>query len=297
MLKRVLSLAMAVVAITVVTAGVHAQQPGYRDKVIKFFDEVWNKGNLAYIDEAVTSDFVRFGHTVQGTVTGPAAYKEFVRATRASFTDYNITLVEQMGVGNKSTVTWRLRGNYVGPDQKVSPGRTIDLPGKSIWFMRGDKIAKEVVEIDDGEYYRQIQMALPYSELDNRALLLGFLYTVYQDGNISSLPELVADKHVLHDAGGHEVVGCKAYQDRLQAMRDAFPDLAITAYDVVADGNLVTARWTITGTHRGEWEGIAPTQKKIAAAGISMVRIQNDKIQETWTMVDDLLIRQQLTGK
>ena len=41
----------------------------------------------------------------------------------------------------------------------------------------------------------------------------------------------------------------------------AFPDLHHTVDEMIAEGNVIVARWTVRGTHRGDFQGIAPTGK------------------------------------
>jgi ketosteroid isomerase-like protein len=53
-------------------------------------------------------------------------------------------------------------------------------------------------------------------------------------------------------------------------------------------------RWTITGTHEGELTGIPPTGRRISITGISIARIANGKIIESWNNWDALGLMQQL---
>jgi steroid delta-isomerase-like uncharacterized protein len=295
--RKLVAITFAVLATCSLAASAFVSQAsGHREQVVKFLDEVWTKGNLAYIDEAMDPEFVRFGHTDEGNTVGIPAFKEKVRQIRASFTDYNITLVDMMGVGDKATFTWRLRGNYVGPDKKLSPGRAVDIMGKTVWLMRGDKVVKEVVEIDPEEYYRQIQMAVPYSGVENRALMLSYLYEVMSRGNVSALDELVSATHVLHDANNVTVTGVEKLREHVLAMRTAFPDLSIRIHEIVSDGNMVTARWTVTGTHRGDWNGIPATGTRVEASGLSFAYVKNGQIQETWSVWDTMKLRAKIAN-
>ena len=67
---------------------------------------------------------------------------------------------------------------------------------------------------------------------------------------------------------------------------EAFPDLNVTLEDVIAEGDKVVTRWTIRGTHQGELMGIAPTEEQIALKGITIHRIEADKIAEEWERYD-----------
>src|SRR5215216_3844008 len=68
---------------------------------------------------------------------------------------------------------------------------------------------------------------------------------------------------------------------------ESFPDLSITVEDVMAEGDRVAARVVMRGTHRGEFQGIAPTGKRVEVKAIDMFRISNGKIVEHWGHADD----------
>jgi predicted ester cyclase len=61
---------------------------------------------------------------------------------------------------------------------------------------------------------------------------------------------------------------------------DAFPDMHVTIDDMVAEGDKVATRVTMTGTHKGEYMGIPPTSKKVTVSGIFIDRYAGGKIVE-----------------
>jgi len=65
----------------------------------------------------------------------------------------------------------------------------------------------------------------------------------------------------------------------------------------VADDDSVALAYTITGTHQGEFMGLAPTGRKISARGVQIARFQNGKLVERWGSSDQLGILQQLGVK
>lgn len=77
-------------------------------------------------------------------------------------------------------------------------------------------------------------------------------------------------------------------------IRAAFPDLHVTVEDMVAEGDKVVARVTMSGTHKGEFMGIAPTGKQITVGIIEILRIAGGKVVEHWNVVDSLGMMQQL---
>jgi predicted ester cyclase len=72
------------------------------------------------------------------------------------------------------------------------------------------------------------------------------------------------------------------------------PDLEFTVDLVVAEDDLAATYWTATGTHRGDWLGIAPTDREVTWQGINIFRFACGLIVESWGEADHLGLRQQL---
>src|SRR5664279_2628715 len=68
----------------------------------------------------------------------------------------------------------------------------------------------------------------------------------------------------------------------------AFPDLAATVEDVLAEGDRVSARITVRGTHTGPFLGIPPTGKPATLSVMDMYRIADGKIAEHWGLTDQV---------
>ena len=76
---------------------------------------------------------------------------------------------------------------------------------------------------------------------------------------------------VMHFAGRQQR-GRDAYLAIVAANRVAFPDLVSTVDQMVADGDTVAIRYTMTRTHRGSFAGIAPTNRTAPMAAILLMR-------------------------
>ncbi len=79
----------------------------------------------------------------------------------------------------------------------------------------------------------------------------------------------------------------ETFKETFSEARAGFPDLSITVEDVMAEGDRVSARVVMRGTHRGEFQGIAPTGKHVEVRAIDMFRIREGKIVEHWGHADD----------
>ena len=76
--------------------------------------------------------------------------------------------------------------------------------------------------------------------------------------------------------------------------RSAFPDVAAKVEDLIAEGDRVVARATISGTHNGEFMGVPPTGKRITFTCIDILRCADGKIVEHWGEADNVGMLQQL---
>jgi predicted ester cyclase len=77
-------------------------------------------------------------------------------------------------------------------------------------------------------------------------------------------------------------------------LRNAFPDRADTVEEIIADGDMVGLLFKLTGTHRGNFLGIAPTGKAIDIHEVGIFRLADGKIIEAWFMADEVRLLRQL---
>jgi predicted ester cyclase len=76
---------------------------------------------------------------------------------------------------------------------------------------------------------------------------------------------------------------------------DAFPDLHIALDELIAEGDSVFVRSTMTGTHDGEYKGIAPTGRNVAAECAEVFRLDDGKIVGYWCLTNVAGLMRQLT--
>jgi steroid delta-isomerase-like uncharacterized protein len=105
--------------------------------------------------------------------------------------------------------------------------------------------------------------------------------------------ELVTDDYVSHGPQAPPAEGPGGVRARVGVYQDAL-DGHWAVDEMLSAGDRVVARWTGTGTHRGELMGIDPTDKPIAVDAISVFRIADGKIAEEWTVWDALGLLQQV---
>ena len=123
---------------------------------------------------------------------------------------------------------------------------------------------------------------------ENKAIVRR-VYEIVSTGDFERAAEIVdqdaPDNELLPDDPPTRLID--TFKETFSEAREGFPDLGITIEDVMAEGDRVTARVVMRGTHRGEFQGITPTGKRVEVRAIDMFRISNGKIVEHWGHADD----------
>jgi len=127
----------------------------------------------------------------------------------------------------------------------------------------------------------------------NEAVVRRIMEEVLNRGCIELLTELVAADHVGHDPLGDHY-GPEGLRIAVAEYRAAFPDLQVTVEDLVTEGDRVVHRFTLRGTHVGSFMGIPPTGRVVTAGGITIDRLADGKVAESWISLDALNLLRQL---
>ena len=112
-------------------------------------------------------------------------------------------------------------------------------------------------------------------------------------GNWGINEELVSPNFVLHMPGSPPM-NLEGVTHMFKMFYGAFPDLYHTFDDFVAEGDKVALRFTLNGTHKGDFQGIPPTGKKVKISASVVDRIVDGKIVEHWSLLDTMGMMQQL---
>jgi len=127
----------------------------------------------------------------------------------------------------------------------------------------------------------------------NRAIVHQLFVNGLDNHDISAMRDLMRDS-IYHLPLVGELKG-EALMQFFDTLFAAFPDLERNVDEQLTDGaQHVVTRWTMTGTHEGEFLGIAPTGKRICITGMSIHRIFDGKIVQEWHEWDSLGLMQQL---
>ena len=107
--------------------------------VRRFWEEAFNTGNLAVVDEIFAPDY---GHiTTGGTMGhGPEHVKHTITRDRIGFPDFRCTIEDMIAEGDKVVVRWTARGTHQGIFRGIPPtGKQVTITGVEIHRVVGGK--------------------------------------------------------------------------------------------------------------------------------------------------------------
>ena len=132
------------------------------------------------------------------------------------------------------------------------------------------------------------------SEEENKAVVRRFFEELLSTDNFAVADEILSSDFRFYFAGSPDPMNLEQYKDFLVARRAAFPDRRFVVEDIIAEEDKVSARFTMRGTHKGEFRGLAPSGREVTMSGIDMIRLAEGKMVEDRVEVDQLGMMQQL---
>ncbi|HKN23578.1 MAG TPA: ester cyclase [Candidatus Acidoferrum sp.] len=126
-------------------------------------------------------------------------------------------------------------------------------------------------------------------------LLFGRLYhTVWNERRLEYIDQVIAETHALGDPTvSGRGVGPRAYRRQVERFLTGLPDLKCVVDDTISEGDKLVVYWTISGTHRGEFLGVPPTNRRVSFSGITINLIADGKILESTVIWDGLGLMKQ----
>ena len=117
---------------------------------------------------------------------------------------------------------------------------------------------------------------------------------IYNSNDLEALSEVVSEDLLTPKIMPGIPAGIEGAKTAHQIMLAGFPDYQTAIDDLIAEGDKVAARITMSGTHTGSFMGIPPTGKRISFTGMYVARVDDGKIVEHWGEEDSVSLLQQL---
>ncbi len=116
--------------------------------------------------------------------------------------------------------------------------------------------------------------------MHNKERVKHFYEVVVSNHRLEEAPEYIAKHCVLRIGEDMVPVGLSGMIRHLIDVRKTYPDYTMKILRQYEDGDTVVSEFIMEGTHRGEWLGIRPTNKKLSFTGVDIDTVADGKIVE-----------------
>jgi steroid delta-isomerase-like uncharacterized protein len=127
------------------------------------------------------------------------------------------------------------------------------------------------------------------SAVENKEKARRLYEEAFGQGQPEVVDEVLHSDFVCHDPNSEtgEIRGAETLKGEIEYFQNAFPDFFYRVEDQVAEGDKVTTRYTMGGTHQGEFFGVPGSGKRIEISGINVDRFdESGKMVEEWASYD-----------
>jgi steroid delta-isomerase-like uncharacterized protein len=134
------------------------------------------------------------------------------------------------------------------------------------------------------------------AEAENKDFFKHYIEVIFNEGRHDRLADFVAVDAVDHDPlpGTENMPILEGLASFLDMRRQAFPDFKYTIEDVLAEGDKVFGRLVMHGTHTGAFLGIPASNAQVEMKVMTLVRLQDGKVQEHWGRPDMVSLLRQI---
>ena len=291
-----------------------SEQDRTRDLVLRMYDEVWNKGNLAAADDAVDPGFTDHPPTRFFDVgrTGPAALTEAAADFRAAIPDFHDTPELVVVEGDMSAYLGAISGKQTGELFGFPPnGRRMRVWGVNFFKHGDDGMIKErwgqfdvltmmqqlgvapgppVPEApEQGPAYGDPRRAGEEDSTDiaaNKAVYERMVNEIVNQGKFEVVDEIFHPDYVDHVAPPGTTPGLEGVKEIFAMFRTGFPDVKFNIDNMVGEGSYVATLVHGEGTHTGQFIAFPPSGKHAVWRSVGFFRVEDGLIREHWGIPD-----------
>ncbi|HET6716578.1 MAG TPA: ester cyclase [Nitrososphaeraceae archaeon] len=122
---------------------------------------------------------------------------------------------------------------------------------------------------------------------NEKNVIKSFIEEVFNKHNMSAAEKYFAKENPSIGQGS------EGFKQSLNALFTAFPDIHAEIEHIIAENDVVVVFLNFTGTHKGEFQGMPPTNKKINIRSADLYKVEDEIIVGHWDVVDQLNLLQQ----
>jgi len=281
-------------------------------------EDVWGHGMTDLIDTNYAASCIDH-MPVPGQAAGREAMKQVVRDFRQAMPDLTMTLTGTLAAGDIGVDFWTLHGTHTGALSGVEPtGRRVDIAGIDMVRVADGQIV-ELWHVEEMlQFWQQLghqdvpfgqartpnfappptstvydpgagaAVAMPdeptQTDLRNLAVGRRHIEEMWARSNAAIGWEVYAPGVIDHNPAPNQRPGIDGIADVIGWMTESVPDLQMQIHQYVVDGDFVTDRWTMRGTHTGApMMGIEATGKRFEINGMDVIRMgEHGRITDVW---------------
>lgn len=273
----------------------------------RYFYQIMNGMNSDTAYEILDPDFVFTLPTHPEPFHGPDGFLGLVNMLHTSFPDFYINPQEMVAGGDWVITRWIGGGTHTGgplvtvKGDVPASGNFFEIDGMTWHTIKDGKITESIGHEDTLGLMLQLGVIPsepkgPESDpKDNETLATRYFQEIMSEGKLDVVEEILTpDFQFIIPTQPEPITGYEAFKGFVQYLRNAFPDIKFSVLRQTSEGNKVASRWSIEGTHNGEFLGAAPTGNHIKDFGIDIFTIKNGKIASVHVNENDFGLMQQL---
>jgi steroid delta-isomerase-like uncharacterized protein len=256
-----------------------------KEVVRRWYEAGVNQGHLELLDELFHPDLV-FHSTSLGSGRGLEAGRRYIAPVRTAFPDCRMTIRDLVAEGDQVVARWTFTAHHQGAFLGVPPtGKAVSFDGITVLRLAGGRIC-EFCDVADLLGLMAQLGAGPQAGEANKAIVRRYMEEIWNQGRLDAVDECFSADGVFHGPNVPEFRGPDDRKLYVLALRRSFPDTHYEIDDLIAEGGRVAMRWSWTGTHRQEWNGVAATGRRLSTTGMSFFQFSGGKIVDEIVQFD-----------
>ena len=257
----------------------------------RYFLEVMNLAKLDVVDELLAPDFVFTASSLPEPCKGPDRFKELVEMLHCKVPDFYIHIQEMIADRDTVVTRWRSGGTHTGASLVYTTQGDItplmnrfELDGITWHKIKDNRIIESTADEDTASFMTQlgvlpVQQVLHLDEAVNQTVVRRYFNEIMNQGQLDVVDEVI-DPHFqfMTRIQPETFRGAEGFKNFVRDIRKAFPDIRFKIAGETVEGNKVAIQRKVSGTHKQEFLGVAPTEQFIRTSGIDVFTLCSGKI-------------------
>ena len=266
--------------------------------------ELFNRGNLSVVHEIFAPNVVIYLPN-RDVLHGHDGVSSFITDDRNAFSDLYWLTEDMIAAGEVIINRYVGYGTFTGEWFGIVPnGNHVRRPGIATLRVRDGQVIEVRVFWDSLAFMQQLSVVpVPQTPPPDIEANKDVVHRIHLSWNVERRDMDIADRLLspkwrLHPSAQPNIIslyGRDEFKSWARELVNALPDFRATIHDTVAEDDLVALRWTVAGTHTGEYMGAAPTGNHVEVTGSSLWRVNQDgQNTDIWFVMDTLNFMRQI---